>query len=96
MTLSEAVRSGAFAKVFANRQWRYVHAVDALEWLDGLPQPSQAEIDAACVDPVPIDLSDVNNLSRSVKALALTFAQITGTPVAQVRTIFKQKWDSLG
>jgi hypothetical protein len=47
--------------------------------------------------PVPaIDFSDVNNVERGLKALALTFAQITNTPIATVRTIFKQKWDSLG
>lgn len=63
---------------------------------------AKAEIDAGAVvapeDPptAPIDLSDVNNLERAVKALALTFAQITNTPIATVRTIFKQKWDQLG
>ena len=95
MTLREAIKSGAFAKAFSNRQWRFLHASDTLEWVDGSPPPSQAQIDAACVDPVPIDQSDVNNLPRSVKALALTFAQITNTPVNTVRTIFKQKWDQL-
>lgn len=59
-------------------------------WLAGgnIPEPADPE-------PVHIDLSDINNLERSLKALALTFAQITNTPVSTIRTIFKQNWDQL-
>ena len=43
----------------------------------------------------PLDLSDVNNLEKGLKALALCVAQVGGLTVAQMKTLFKQKWDSL-
>ena len=43
----------------------------------------------------PIDLSDVDNLSKALKALALCVAQVGGLTVLQMKTLFKQKWDSL-
>ena len=45
--------------------------------------------------PPPIDLSDVDNLEKTMKALALCIAQIGGLTVTQMKTLFKQKWDSL-
>jgi len=43
----------------------------------------------------PIDLSDVNNIEKGMKALALCVAQVGGLTVPQMKTLFKQKWDSL-
>ena len=43
----------------------------------------------------PIDFSDVNNLEKGLKALALCVAQVGGLTVPQMKTLFKSKWDSL-
>jgi len=43
----------------------------------------------------PIDFSDVNNLEKGLKALALCMAQIGNLTVPQMKALFKQKWDSL-
>lgn len=43
----------------------------------------------------PIDLSDVDNLEKGLKALALCVAQVGGLTVPQMRALFKNKWDSL-
>jgi hypothetical protein len=43
----------------------------------------------------PIDRSDIDNLEKSLKALALCVAQVGGLTVPQIKTLFKQKWDSL-
>ena len=45
--------------------------------------------------PPPVDASDLANLQKEVKALALCVAQVGGLTVAQMKTLFKQKWDSL-
>jgi len=50
---------------------------------------------AAFVLPVPVDRSDINQLQKEIKALALCVAQIGGLTVPQLKTLFKQKWDSL-
>jgi len=50
---------------------------------------------AAFVPPVPVDRSDINQLQKEIKALALCVAQIGGLTVPQLKTLFKQKWDSL-
>jgi hypothetical protein len=50
----------------------------------------------AFLTPKPsIDFSDVNNIEKGLKALALCVAQIGGLTVPQLKTLFKQKWDSL-
>ena len=43
----------------------------------------------------PIDLSDVDNIEKGLKALALCIAQVGGLTVPQMKVMFKQKWDSL-
>lgn len=43
----------------------------------------------------PIDFSNVDNLEKGLKALALCVAQIGGLTVPQLKTMFKNKWDSL-
>jgi len=43
----------------------------------------------------PLDLSDVDNLEKVIKALALCVAQVGGLTVPQMKTLFKKKWDSL-
>ena len=50
---------------------------------------------AAFVPPVQGDRSDINQLQKEIKALALCVAQIGGLTVPQLKTLFKQKWDSL-
>jgi hypothetical protein len=52
------------------------------------PQPADP-------DPLPIDLSDLDNLDKVIKAIGLTIAQVTNTPVATVKQIFKTKYQSL-
>lgn len=51
--------------------------------------------EAADPDPVPLDISDIDNLDTVLKAMALTFAQITNTPPATLKSIFKQKYQQL-
>jgi hypothetical protein len=46
-------------------------------------------------DPIPIDLSDVDNLEKALKALALCIAQVGGLTNPQMKALFKSKWDSL-
>jgi len=60
------------------------------EWLaaGNTPEPADSE-------PTQIDQADLDNLTNQMKALAMTFAQITNTPVATVRTIFRNKMESL-
>lgn len=60
------------------------------EWLaaGNTPQPADP-------DPVPPDLSDLNNLEKGLKALALCVAQLNSLTPTQMKTLFKQKWDSL-
>lgn len=43
----------------------------------------------------PIDLSDLNNIEKGLKALALCVAQLNGITDQQLRTLFKQKWGTL-
>jgi hypothetical protein len=45
-------------------------------------------------DP-PIDLSDLDNMEKAIKVLALCIAGLNGITNAQMKTLFKQKWDSL-
>ena len=72
------------------------------------PQPNDAdhprieEVSATHPDvvaflaPKPtIDFSNVDNIEKSLKALALCVAQVGGLTVPQMKTLFKQKWDSL-
>lgn len=46
--------------------------------------------------PPPIDLSDVENVERALKALGLVVAAWNGKTRDQLRAAFKQAWDSLG
>jgi hypothetical protein len=43
----------------------------------------------------PIDLSDLDNLDKALKALGLCIAQVGGLTAPQMRTLFKSKWDLL-
>lgn len=42
-----------------------------------------------------IDLSNVDNLGKALKAMALCVAQVGGLTVPQLKALFKQKWDAL-
>lgn len=68
-----------------NRDWR-----EYQDWLalGNTPDPADP-------DPTPIDYSDSNNLDKTLKALVLCIAQVGSLTVPQMRTLFKQKWDSL-
>ena len=48
------------------------------------------------VPPSPIDISNIDNLSRIMKALGLLVAQYAGKTPAQVKADFKTIFDSLG
>ena len=77
---------GAFIPNFIrNRDWQAF-----LEWQaqGNIPQPKDP-------DPLPIDFSNFDNNDKGVKAMALVMAQLNGTPLAQIKALFKQKWDSL-
>jgi hypothetical protein len=43
-----------------------------------------------------IDYSDMNNIDRTLKAIGLVIAEVSGRTPQQVRALFKQKFDSLG
>lgn len=43
----------------------------------------------------PIDQSDLNNIEKRDKAILLCIAQVGGLTVAQIRAMFKAKYDSL-
>lgn len=47
------------------------------------------------VEPAPIDQSDIDNLEKQMKALALCIAQVGGLTVPQMKTLFKNKMDLL-
>jgi hypothetical protein len=69
----------------ANTDWRKYQ-----EWLTEGNTPTPAD-----PPPPPIDLSDTDNLEKSLKALALCIAQVGGLTPAQIRAMFKAKWDAL-
>lgn len=46
-------------------------------------------------DPTPIDQSDIDNIEKQIKALALVTAQWNGKTVAQLKVAFKAAWDNL-
>ena len=56
---------------------------------------SVAELVAFHAPKPPMDISNVDNLEKSLKALALCIAQVGGLTVPQIKTMFKQKWDAL-
>ena len=69
---------------------------------DDVDHPRQEEVADTHPDVVaflapkpPIDLSNVDNIEKGLKALALCVAQVGGLTVPQMKTLFKQKWDSL-
>lgn len=45
--------------------------------------------------PPPVDASDLENLQKEIKALALSVADVGGLTAAQMKALFKQKWDNL-
>lgn len=46
-------------------------------------------------DPTPVDQSDIDNLEKQIKALALVTAQWNGKTVAQLKAAFKSAFDAL-
>ncbi len=61
-----------------------------LDWLKAGNTPSPAD-----PPPAPIDYSDINNMEKAFKALALCIAQVGGLTVVQMKTLFQQKWQGL-
>ena len=47
------------------------------------------------LDPVPVDRSDIDNAEKSIKALAMTVAELTGTPMVTLKEKFKSHWAKL-
>ena len=68
-----------------NLDWR-----EYKKWLaaGNTPDPKDA-------DPTPIDQSDLDNIAKQIKALALVTAQWNGKTNAQLRAAFKVAFDSL-
>ena len=64
--------------------------VEFKKWLEDGNTPLPAD-----PAPVPIDWSDLDNIEKGFKALALCVAQGDGLTHAQMNARFKQKWDSL-
>lgn len=63
------------------------------KWYDALGgQPTQVEVDAFAPAPTP---GDLDRFEKAFKALALCVAQVGGLTVAQMKALFKSKWDSL-
>lgn len=60
------------------------------EWLAAGNTPLPAD-----PEPAPIDLSDIDKLEKALKALALCVAQLGGITPAQMKALFKQKYDLL-
>ena len=56
---------------------------------------NDAEVIAFRAPRPPIDISDMNNIEKGLKALALCVAQVGGLTVPQMKALFKTKWDSL-
>jgi hypothetical protein len=82
----QRLADGAFIpKDLRNRAWQ-----EYLAWREAGNTPLPAD-----PEPAPMDLSDVNNLDKTLKALALCIAQVGGLSVAQIKTMFKAKYDSL-
>lgn len=62
-------------------------------WYDALGgQPTQAEVDAYGASPTP---GDLDRFSKDFKALALCVAQVGNMTPAQMKALFKAKWESL-
>ena len=43
----------------------------------------------------PMDFSNVDNVEKAMRALALCVAQVGGLTAPQMKALFKSKWDSL-
>jgi hypothetical protein len=51
--------------------------------------------DPADPPPVPLDMSDIDNLEKVLRAIGLTIAQVSGRTPAQIKTIFTAAYQSL-
>lgn len=58
---------------------------------------AQAVVDGfdAQAASTPLDISDIDNLDRVLKALGLCIAQVGGLTVPQMKALFKSKYDQL-
>lgn len=71
-----------------------IWTVRQFEGQEELPD-DHADVLAFRAPKPPIDLSDTDNLEKGLKALALCVAQVGGLTVPQLKTLFRQKWNSL-
>jgi len=81
---------------FSNRD----NTMANVRWDDPLPGgftvPTQAEVDAEIARlSAPTDQSDLDNIEKSIKALALVVAQWNGKTIPQLKAAFKTARDSL-
>ena len=60
------------------------------EWLAAGNTPQAADL-----DPVPLDQSDLANIQKHIKAAVLAAALMSGKTPAQAKAAFKTVWDSL-
>lgn len=66
-----------------------------LETLTAEEEAAQVAEWAAFTPPPPVDPGDVDQLQKQLKALALCVAQIGGLTIPQMKTLFRQKMNSL-
>jgi hypothetical protein len=50
----------------------------------------------AALNPPPVDYSSSDNLDRTLKAILMCVATVGGLSNAQIKTLFKNKYDLLG
>ena len=66
------------------------HAAVVQRWLD------EGGVIAPAADrPAPVDLADVDNVEKALKALGLVVATWTNHSPAQLKAAFRQAWNSL-
>ena len=79
-----------------------IYGIWSVRQVNDVYHPRQEEVVETHPDVVaylapkpPIDFSNIDNIEKGMKALALCVAQVGGLTVPQMKTLFKQKWDSL-
>jgi hypothetical protein len=62
-----------------------------------IKQAIDAGVTIEAADPLlpPTDYSDINNLDKTIKAIGLTIAEVSGKTPIQIRDIFKAKYETL-
>lgn len=72
---------------------QHVTASIGWDWNDGAPTDPTPPPPPP---PPPIDLSDSDNLVRTLKAVLLAATRLSGKTTADAKAEFKRAWDQLG